>query len=164
MSVNREQPHFLILPEDTANQRIANGFFLEDKFVKSNHQVLPAQKGWPSIRDSFPSMYNAKLKKYPKAIMILLVDFDNRAEEDRVAQVKQHVDPDVEGRVFVLGARSEPEKLKKSLGGGYEEIGKSLAKDCVENTDVMWSHTLLAHNRVEITRMQAHIAEIFKQM
>ena len=160
MSVNRERPHFLILPEDNANERIANGFFLVDKFAKSNCQVLPAQKGWPSIRDGFLSNYNSKLKMHPMAIMILLVDFDDLSEEDRIAQVKQFVDAAVADRVFVLGAKSEPEELKRTLGS-YEKIGKALAKDCLEGTVHTWNHKQLAHNQPEIARMQPHIDKIF---
>lgn len=160
MSVNREKPHFLILPEDNANERIANGFFLVDKFAKSNCQVLPAQKGWPSIRDSFPTNHNARLKKYPKAIMLLLVDFDNHGEDERIGQVEEFVDPAVADRVFVLGAKSEPEELKKVFGS-YEKIGKALAKECVEGTSHTWNHELLVHNQREIARMQPHIATIF---
>ncbi|HRI67140.1 MAG TPA: hypothetical protein PK156_23010 [Polyangium sp.] len=161
MSVNREKPHFLILPEDNADERIANGFFLVDEFAKSNCQILPAKKGWSSIRDSFPSDHNSRLKKYPMAIMILLVDFDNHEEESRINEVKELVDPAVADRVFVLGAKSEPEELKKALGS-YEKIGKALAKDCLEGTANTWSHELLAHNQAEIARMQPHIDQIFK--
>lgn len=160
MSVNREKHHFLILPEDMANERIANGFFLLDKFEKSNCQILPAQKGWPAIRDGFLSDHNSRLIRYPKAVMVLLVDFDNQGEEDRIAQVKQFVDPAVANRVFVLGAKSEPERLKRTLGS-YEKIGKALAKDCLEGTTETWDHELLVHNRPEIARMQSHIDRIF---
>jgi hypothetical protein len=163
MSVNREKPHFLLVPEDNANRQIANGFFMIEPFSKSNSQTLPEQRGWPSIRDSFPSDYNRRLQRYPECVMILLVDFDNEDEADRIAEVKQHVDSSVIDRVFVLGAKSEPEELKKTLGKlrTYEEIGKALAKDCAEGTTNTWNHPLLAHNQHELTRMQSHIAKIF---
>lgn len=128
MSVNREKPHFLILPEDTANERIANGFFLIDRFEKSNCQILPAQKGWPAVRDSLLSDHNSRLIKFPGAVMVLLVDFDNQGEEDRIAQVKQFVDPAVADRVFVVGAKSEPERLKKTLGGVMKKSAKRSPK------------------------------------
>lgn len=160
MSINREKPHFLILPEDNANERIANGFFLVEKFRLSNSQILPAAKGWPSIRDSFLSGHNSRLKRYPMGVMVLLVDFDNHGEEDRIAQVKQFVDPAVADRVFVIGAKSEPEKLKRTLGR-YEDIGKDLAKDCLEGSENTWSHELLMHNLPEIANMKPHIDMIF---
>ncbi len=159
MSINREKPHLLILPEDNANERIANGFFLVDKFRLSNSQILPAKKGWPSIRDSFPSDHNFRLKKFPMAIMILLVDFDGEKADFRIKQVKQFVEPVVAGRVFVIGAMSEPEELKRTLGG-YEKIGKNLAKDCLEGSTNTWNHDQLIHNLPVLARMQPRIDTI----
>lgn len=41
MSVNRYQPHVLVLPEDDANRQLANGFVLDlDATVLTRIQVL----------------------------------------------------------------------------------------------------------------------------
>jgi hypothetical protein len=62
-------------------------------------------------------------------------------------------------RVFILGARSEPEALKPDLGS-YETIGRALAKDCHEGTDATWGHDLLLHNAIEIDRLRQHVRPI----
>jgi len=63
------------------------------------------------------------------------------------------VNRNLKERVFVLGAQSDPENLKKSLLNTFENIGKNLAQDCVNETDKIWGHDLLKHNRNELDRM-----------
>lgn len=93
--------------------------------------------------------------------MVLLVDFDNRVDEqtNRRDQVLAEVDEAVRDRVFVLGAQGEPEDLKAALGS-YEKIGKALARECAEGTRTTWEHPLLAHNRDELDRMMPAIRPI----
>jgi hypothetical protein len=40
--------------------------------------------------------------------------------------------------VFILGALSEPEALKRADLGSYESIGLAMAKDCREETERIW--------------------------
>jgi hypothetical protein len=40
MSVNKYQPHILVLPEDDANRQLANGFVLDQSVATRNIQVL----------------------------------------------------------------------------------------------------------------------------
>jgi len=81
-------------------------------------------------------------------MMLLLIDFDQ--DETRLANIKNQIPDELKARVFVLGTQSEPEKLKKHIANGktFEEIGKALAEDCVNETDKIWGHALLKHNRV----------------
>ena len=53
----------------------------------------------------------------------------------------------------MIGAHNEPEALRRDLGS-YEQIGKSLARDCHEETQTVWGHSLLRHNLGEIQRMR----------
>jgi hypothetical protein len=52
-----------------------------------------------------------------------------------------------------LGVQSEPEKLKTATKKSFEKIGEALAKDCAENTNELWGHELLKHNKIELDRM-----------
>ncbi len=88
-------------------------------------------------------------------MIVLLIDFDE--QEDRLAYVSTKIPSDLRDRVFVLGVLSEPEKLKSSLKKGFEEIGEALATDCSNNTDKLWNHDLLKHNRDELERMIIHV-------
>ena len=57
-------------------------------------------------------------------------------------------------RVFVLGVLSEPEELKVSMNyKGFEDIGMSLSQDCSENTQRVWGHRMLTHNKAELNRL-----------
>ena len=56
-------------------------------------------------------------------------------------------------RVFVPGALSEPEDLKRNIGKSFEKIGEALSQDCVGNTRKVWLHDLLKHNETELDRM-----------
>jgi hypothetical protein len=48
---------------------------------------------------------------------------------------------------------ANPERLKTALGMTYEQIGKTLARECNDGTRTHWEHELLAHNRAELERM-----------
>jgi hypothetical protein len=156
MSVNKYQPHVLVLPEDDANRQMAIGFVLELSVRHRNVQVLPVAGGWTHVRDEFVSNLQQRLLRWPAAHAVLLVDFDNRVDGDgrlvRREQVIPEVDTTLLQRVFVLGASGEPEALKKALGG-YEKIGKALGKECHDETRVTWAHPMLKHNGPELDRM-----------
>jgi len=92
------------------------------------------------------------MRRFDQRVVILLIDFDNR--EDRLAEVKKAIPEDLYDRVFILGAKGEPEDLKRANLGSFEQIGKLLAKDCVEDVNATWSHDLLRHNEEELLRMR----------
>ncbi len=53
MSPNKYAPHVLVLPEDDANNDIANGFLRHDALDLRAIQVLPCAGGWGKVRDAF---------------------------------------------------------------------------------------------------------------
>jgi hypothetical protein len=151
MSVNKYQPHLLVLPEDRANSEMANGFLLNLKLNERSIQVLPFVRGWITVVEKFKHDFEPTMRHYPDRMIVLLIDFDG--VEDRLEQVKEKISDDLKNRVFVLGVLSEPEKLKSNLRKGFEAIGEALSTNCSDNTDELWNHELLKHNRTELDRM-----------
>jgi hypothetical protein len=151
MSINRYQPHLLVLPEDDANRQIANGFLLDLDLNNTAIQVLPEARGWKNVLEKFTNDYASTMQQYPNRMIALLIDFDE--DKDRLNYVKHQIPGNLEQRVFVLGVLSEPERLKSDLGKNFEEIGEALAKDCSDHTNEMWNHDLLKNNQTELDRM-----------
>ena len=161
MSVNKHQPHVLVLPEDDANRQLAKGFALElDQSAGRSIQVLEVAGGWFEVLNRFESDQVADMEKYSARHMVLLFDFDRKA--DRLSYAMGKVPEHLRDRVFVLGALSEPEALRSDLGS-YETIGRKMAKDCREETDTTWGHDLLRHNASEIGRLRKRVRPILFQ-
>lgn len=159
MSVNRYLPHILVLPEDDANSRLANGFVLNlDPSALTKIQVLEDAGGWGGVLDRFESDHIRGMDRYPKRFMVLLIDFDDVAERLNIA--KSRIPERLMDRVFILGALDEPEKLRSAGLGGYESIGSAMAQDCREGTDTIWRHDLLRHNAGELVRLREHVRPI----
>jgi hypothetical protein len=159
MSVNKFQPHVLVLPEDDANSQLANGFLL-DSYLLSNRQiqVLGEAGGWIKALEHFREDQVAGMNLYPDRFMVLLIDFADYPE--RLAEVKSEIPVHLAERVFVLGALTEPEGLTQAGLGSPEQIGLGLAKDCREGTDTLWRHPLLQHNAPELERLLQHVRPI----
>jgi len=153
MSVNRHQPHVMVLPEDDANRQLVKGFRHEDLDTRSI-QVLEEVGGWTKVLDCFVSDHVADMDRFPSRFMVLLIDFDEK--EDRLHYAKAKIPKRLTDRVFILGAWSEPEKLKPTLGS-YEAIGLKLARDCREETNTTWGHDLLRHNAGELDRLRKQV-------
>ena len=155
MSVNKFLPHVLIFPEDDANRQLANGFVLDVQ----TRQIQPLNEGagWASVRDRFRSDHVSDMRKFAKRFMVLLVDFDN--DTNRLLDMKADIPPEIADRVFVLGALTEPEQLRRAGLGTYEEIGQALATDCRNGTDTIWKHDLLRHNLDELARLRVAVCK-----
>jgi hypothetical protein len=151
MSVNRYQPHVIVLPEDQANSQIANGFLLDLNLNQRTIQILPYAHGWKSVVEQFTKDHIAIMRQYPKMQMVLLIDFDR--DSDRLDYIKQHIPQELESRVFILGVWSEPEDIKSQLNQSLERIGAGLADDCATNSNQLWHHDLLQHNAAELARL-----------
>jgi hypothetical protein len=159
MGVNKYQDHVLVLPEDDANRQIANGFILNSNVNEFAIQVLPIADGWGKLVDKFKDDHVSEMRRFPRRRMVLLIDFDGQGE--RLTYVKNQIPEDLQDRVFILGVLSEPEDLKgmrkksESIGTGkLEQIGETLANDCSNNnTNGLWGHDLLKHNKTELDRM-----------
>jgi hypothetical protein len=151
MMVNKYQTHILVLPEDRANSEIATGFLLNSRLNERSIQVLPYVRGWTTVVERFANDFVPTLRQYPARRIVLLIDFDEN--ENRFAYVENKIPEDLKDRVFVLGVLSEPERLRSSLKKSFEEIGGALSSDCPDNTNVLWQHELLKHNKTELERM-----------
>jgi len=153
MSINKYHKHLLVLPEDDANRQIANGFLLDSTLNARAIQILPPAGGWTKVMDSFINTHVSGMYQYQDRMILLLIDFDQ--DEKRLDYLKNEIPNDMKERVFVLGTLSEPEELKKNIANlnTFEAIGKALAQDCINETDKIWGHDLLKHNRNELDRM-----------
>jgi hypothetical protein len=159
VSVNKYLPHVFVLPEDDANRQLANGFLLDDSLSvrRRRIQVLEEVGGWTEVLERFKSDHVIEMDRNPHRFMVLLIDFDGR--EDRLDIAKAAIPDQLTERVFILGALSNPEALKATLGS-YEIIGSKLAKDCSEEADSTWGHPLLQHNASELDRLREHVRPI----
>ncbi len=155
MSVNRYQPHVLVLPEDDANRQLANGFLLDLSLSTKKIQVLPEVGDWAQVLERFQSDHIPGMDRYPERYMVLLIDFDNRP--DRLDHARAAIPGHLTERVFILGVLSEPEALKEDTLESYETIGLAMAEDCRAETEVIWGHDLLRHNAGELDRLRQYV-------
>ena len=151
MSINKYRPHLLVLPEDDANRQIANGFILDPNLNHRAIQVLPPSGGWKKVLEDLRNVHAPEMQKLPHRTIVLLIDFDG--DERRLSYIESQIPEQLRDRVFVLGVLSEPENLRSDIQKSLESIGEALAKDCAENTNELWGHNLLKHNRTELDRM-----------
>jgi hypothetical protein len=152
--VNRYRPYVLVLPEDDANRQIANGFLLDPGLRLRQIQVLKSAGGWTSVVQACSDLAS-EVHRNPNCHVVLLIDFDGQVS--RGAEVRGRIPDSARDRIYVLGARSQPEELRQAIGGTYETIGLSLAKDCLEGTGTIWGHDLLSHNTDELSRLRQHV-------
>ncbi|MDB9450336.1 hypothetical protein [Dolichospermum circinale] len=156
MSVNKYNPHLIILPEDDHNLQIAKGF-RRDLNVKDVIQVLAVARSWKKVMKEFENNHIINMRQIPQRNILLLIDFDD--QEDRFSYAEGYIPEDLRNRVFILGVKIEPRDLKKDVLKNFqgiksfENIGEALAKDCAENKNELWGHDLLIHNKPELERM-----------
>lgn len=157
MSINKYQPHVLVLPEDDANRQLANGFVLDHSLRIRKIQVLEEVGGWTEVLARFSSDHIWAMDRFPERRMVLLLDFDG--DESRLGHVRAAIPDRLAERVFVLGTRTEPEDLKHHFGS-YETTGLRLAQDCREGRETAWGHDLLRNNKGELDRLNEHVRSI----
>jgi len=75
MSVNRERPHLLVLPEDRANEEIVNGFSSNLSLCSRAIQVERPSGGWLKVVDNFKDNHAAEMRKFPKRMIVLLIAY-----------------------------------------------------------------------------------------
>jgi hypothetical protein len=156
MSVNGYLPHLLVIPEDDKNREIANGFVLDSRVKTVRIQVLPPAGGWLKVIEKFVGDHVGSMQRFPERRVLLLIDFDDEVVA-RTAHVQGCIPPTLAGRVFLLGVKSEPEKLTAACKKKTESIGEALAAECASNQAVLWAHPLLAHNAAELARLKAQV-------
>ncbi len=149
--MNREKEHILVLPEDRANEEIANGFIQIPNVNSKTIKIERPAGGWEKVLKKFEKEHIAVMRQYTKSRVVLLIDFDQR--EDRLSYVNSHIPDDLKERVFVLGVFSNPEILRNDVGKNFEGIGEALANNCSDNTNDLWEHELLKHNKIELDRL-----------
>ncbi|MBZ4220531.1 MAG: hypothetical protein LAC69_10235 [Chlorobium sp.] len=156
MSINRYKPYVIILPEDRADEEIANGFKLSMNINTRAIQVDKPAGGWLTVVQKFKTELVPEMQKYAACITVMLIDFDcyeGSSHEDRLYKVTGEIPDDLKHRVFVLGVLSEPEKLKTKSKMSFEKIGETLADGCPENKSELWMDELLKHNETELSRI-----------
>ena len=158
MSVNKYQPHVMVLPEDRANHELAHGFSINVTATQRVFQVLPEAGGWSEVRKLFHEVHRLEMERNAFRHMVLLVDFDE--EVDRLSEMKKVIPDSLSDRVFVIGVWSEPEELKRKKLGSRESIGSQLANECYEDQSNLWNHELLIHNASELDRMKVKLRRI----
>ncbi|MGA9780248.1 MAG: hypothetical protein ACLPRE_05420 [Limisphaerales bacterium] len=158
MSVNRQVPHVLVLPEDDANRQLANGFQLDALLATRRMQILEEAGGWHEVLNRFKSDHVREMERNANRFMVLLIDFDKQG--GRLENIRAEIPSHLKERVFILGVWSEPEELRQECGESYETIGLTMAKDCRDNTELIWTHGLLSHNADELERLRKHIRPI----
>lgn len=150
--MNKYAPHVYVIPEDDADRQIADGFVLHPRVREARIQVVPPAGGWSKVLKTFQDEYLPRLRDYPDAHVVMLIDFDGRVET-RKADFEQEIPVDFKIRVFVIGTKHTPEALKKEARKSFEDIGRSLADDCAEGAAELWGHEQLSHNDVDRRRL-----------
>lgn len=150
---NKYQPHLHVLPEDDQNRQLAVGFSLHSAIKPRSIKVLPLADGWKKVLESFVKNQLGDLYRTPARRLVLMMDFDG--DEERLSYAKGHVPDDVRERVFILGARKEPQDIKRAMPniGTLEAIGNAQAEDCRTNTRTHWNNHELACNIGELKRL-----------
>lgn len=159
MSVNKFQPHVYVIPEDRADEEIANGFVLHDQVQQRQIQVLPCANGWPGVLAKLKIEYLPHLRGFKQGNLVLLIDYDGKYEKRR-KQFDDEVPDELKERVFVLGAKETPEQLKSKLKMNFEAIGQALADDCFYNRTSLWDHEQLKHNDPDRGRLFTSVRKI----
>lgn len=159
MSVNKFLPHVFVIPEDRADEQIANGFVLHDQVSTTRIQVLPCADGWAGVLEKFKIEYIPYLRNFKEGFVVLLIDFDGRYERRRKA-FDEVVPDDLKKRVFVVGAKETPEALRSALGKNSEEIGSVLAEECYQGSASLWCHDHLKHNEPDRQQLVQSIKPI----
>lgn len=146
---NRYVAHLQILPGDDANREIVNGFLINQRLLQRNVQVLQPAGGWGK---TLAKIKDCQLEKFGERRLLLLIDFDDDVtERDRI--VRKSIPEPIKDRVYCLGVKSEPERLRSSCKMSFETIGNTLAAECAEGRQQLWKHALLEHNAAELSRL-----------
>jgi hypothetical protein len=159
MSVNRYRPHVLVIPEDRADEQIANGFVLHDQVKHRQIQILPCAEGWSGVLHAFTTEYIPYLRNYQQGYVVLLIDFDGNYQIRR-NDFEVSIPDDLKDRTFVIGASETPELLRQSLNEDWETIGLSLADECYKDTCLLWGHEQLKHNEPDRLRLLRHVKSV----
>jgi hypothetical protein len=151
--MNKYVPHVIVIPEDRADEQLANGFVDHDQVKAPRIVVARPAGGWREVIKVYKEEYIPYLRGYKCAHVVMLIDFDNDYAARR-PEIELEIPADLKDRTFVVGPADEPETLKAALvNGPFEDIGGALADECYKNTNIKWSHAHLVHNNPELARL-----------
>lgn len=150
--MNRLAPHILVIPEDHADEQLANAFFGHYAINVPRIDIMRPCGGWRKVLDTFLTEYVNYLRKYPLGHVVMVIDFDGQYPQRR-AEFESTIPTDLRDRTFVIGPRSEPEDLKRAMHRHYDEIGRLLAEECLTGVGPMWGHEELKHNQADLQRL-----------
>lgn len=153
MAVNRERPHLIVLPEDEATRSLATGF--SDQAQGPIDIQRPA-RGWKHVLEAFERDHVGYLRKYPCAHIVLLIDYDDD-HPNRLTRFQERIPPDVADRVYVLGALTEAENLRRETGRKLGPLGSALGQECRDGTSTLWQTAQLRHNAGELARLEHQV-------
>ncbi|MDR3298471.1 MAG: hypothetical protein LBU43_00340 [Candidatus Accumulibacter sp.] len=135
MGLNREQPHLVIYPEDSATKDLADSFKYFSKILKIRPEQLtvkPPAKGWSNALDR--ARNDDQLGRFPKRNVLLLIDLDTRSE--RIERILDEINDShaVADRFFVVGWQGNIEQLKSKecSGRGFDKLAEKMANDAVD--------------------------------
>jgi hypothetical protein len=160
MSLNKYQPHLLILPEDDAYRDMANGFVNHFAIAERKIHIAVPARGWLNLLTSFLQEHVDVMRKYPRRHVLLLLDLDGQSTRDR--DCLSQVPTDIQDRVFLLCSLDQAENIKREPGSGmFEAIGDKLAQSCYDGShdspNALWSCPQLQHNKAELDRLAAAV-------
>lgn len=154
--MNRYAEHLYVIPEDDSDRQLADGFVLHDQVKSARIQVVTPAGGWREVLKVFQVEYIRRLREGSLCHVLMLIDFDGDYSNRR-AQFDQEIPAELKRRVFVVGSGQTPEDLRKSMGKGFEQIGRDLADDCFTGAQTSWNHPQLIHNEPDRLQMVASI-------
>ncbi len=160
MALNKYKPYVYIIPEDDRDRQLANGFLLHSSVNSCQIQVLPAVGGWIHVLSKFKDVYIKELESNEMCYVVMLIDYDDQYPLRR-EQFLRETPSSLRSRTFVVGAKNNPEVLKRELRLSYENIGNALAKECSERTNTLWNHEELKHNETDTRNMYEAVHPIF---
>lgn len=153
MAVNRYRPHLLVLPEDDATRSLAVGFV--DATVGQMEVRRPA-RGWAHVREEFINSHVQELRRFKECHLVLLIDFDDDFT-NRMSEFQKVIPIDIADRVYVLGALTEAETLKRDTEMKLGPLGQRLAKECEDGGFNLWACAQLQHNHPEVQRLNGTV-------
>lgn len=156
MSVDKYQPHLLIVPEDDANRQLANGFLKHPSIKRRAVQPMQCSGGWLKVCGDLLTTYIPRLHVSPLGHVVMLIDFDNQVQS-RLDYFDKNIPANLKDRIYILGTLSEPEPLRASRGISLEKIGEELANSCFDGNSEPWGHDLLKHNHAELQRLITNV-------
>jgi hypothetical protein len=158
--MNKYVEHVYVIPEDDADRQIAVGFVNHRRVRDTRIQVMPVAGGWRNVLKTFMDEYIRKLRDYPLAHVVMIIDFDGCFDQRR-EEFENSIPVDIKPRVFVVGPKHTPETIKGALNKSFEKIGESLADECDAGPAGLWGHVQLNHNDPDRRRLDQTVKPFF---